>query len=182
MPTIWKKVVGNARREVSARFRARRWRREKRKKKALPSIRRSPPSVARLVSSRRTAGRGERRGLEPRDVPSGCSRVVASGSLNAGRLDERTRASRRRSEGGASSSRVSSSRRRTRRGFYARGRTTRPTRRPRESREHARARWMTHLVPHSPIPRAPLHHLQLVLDQSELLRAGRAFARAGRGR
>ena len=44
------------------------------------------------------------------------------------------------------------------------------------------AQWMSHLVPRCPVSRAPLHHLQLVLDQPKLLRTGRrAFTRAGRG-
>ena len=55
------------------------------------------------------------------------------------------------------------------------------TRRRAVRANQTRARWMTHLVPRGPVPRAPLHHLQLVLDQSELLRTGRAFAGAGRG-
>ena len=143
----------------------------------VPSIfGRSPPSVARVRASRRTAGRGERRDREPRDVPSRRLRVVASGTSRAGRVDV-VRASRHRSRAaprhraslpvGVGRDALSSAREETRR------RAVRA--------KQTRARWMTHLVPRGPVPRAPLHHLQLVLDQSELLRTGRAFARAGRG-
>ena len=144
--------------------------------KAFPSKWRSPPSVARVLTSRRAAERGERRDREPRDVPSWRSRVVASGTSRAGRLDV-VRASRHRSRAaprhraslrvGVGRDALSSAREQTRR------RAVRAN--------QARARWMTHLVPRGPVPRAPLHHLQLVLDQSELLRTGRAFAGAGRG-
>jgi len=144
--------------------------------KRLPSMWRSPPSVARVLTSRRAAERGERRDREPRDVPSGRSRVVASGTSRAGRVDV-VRASRHRSRAaprhraslrvGVGRDALSSAREQTRRRAVRANQT--------------RARWMTHLVPRGPVPRAPLHHLQLVLDQSELLRTGRAFARAGRG-
>lgn len=144
--------------------------------KAFPSMWRSPPSVARVLTSRRAAERGERRDREPRDVPSWRSRVVASGTSRAGRLDV-VRASRHRSRAaprhraslrvGVGRDALSSAREQTRRRAVRANQT--------------RARWMTHLVPRGPVPRAPLHHLQLVLDQSELLRTGRAFAGAGRG-
>ena len=131
---------------------------------------------AAVLTSRRAAERGERGDREPRDVPSGRSRVVASGTSRAGRVDV-VRASRHRSRAaprhraslrvGVGRDALSSAREQTRRRAVRANQT--------------RARWMTHLVPRGPVPRAPLHHLQLVLDQSELLRTGRAFARAGRG-
>ena len=145
----------------------------------VPSIfGRSPPSVARVRASRRTAGRGERRDREPRDVPSGCrassrreprARVVSMSSAPRG-ADRRAAPRHRDASLGVGVGRdaLSSAREETRR------RAVRA--------KQTRARWMTHLVPRGPVPRAPLHHLQLVLDQSELLRTGRAFARAGRGR
>ena len=103
--------------------------------KAFPSMWRSPPSVARVLTSRRAAERGERRDREPRDVPSWRSRVVASGTSRAGRLDV-VRASRHRSRAAPISSRVSSSRRRTRRAFEREGADA-ETRRPCEPNTRA---------------------------------------------
>ena len=140
--------------------------------KAFPSMWRSPPSVARVLTSRRAAERGERR---DRDVRVFARRRVGNFARGSSRRRPRLAAP---IEGGAESHRASL---RVGVGRDALSSAREQTRRRAVRANQTRARWMTHLVPRGPVPRAPLHHLQLVLDQSELLRTGRAFAGAGRG-